>query len=359
MMRPHISPDKCRIHLPGLVHRDANADWEPDAYVGKIWRLCRMLTDLGHEVFHYAGPQAGTAATDVEVITAEDRRNWFGEPPAEHVFNEFDPAHRSWSTMNARIVEAIGERLEPGDIIGLTMGSAQVPIAMAFPGCVVAEVGVGYEGIVNGTHRCYESEAWRHWLWGKHGVTDGRWYDTVIPNAFDPADYIFSADKGDYLLFMGRLTPRKGLEVVAELAKYHKVLTAGQGDPIPGTEHLGVVKGVQKAELLAGARAVLVPTFYIEPFGGVAVEAMLSGTPVITSPFGAFSETVADGVSGFKCSTLGEFRAAVDRVDDLDPKLVYLWAWKRYTLEAVAPQYDRWLRRLATLYGEGWYECSA
>ncbi len=344
-----------KIHIPGLVHRDANPTWEPDAYVGKIWRFCRMLTEQGHEVFHYAGPQADTDAVDVEVVDNNDRQRWFGaESWLTTVFNEFDPVHPSWATMNARTVEAIVERLEPGDVIGLTMGGAQATIAEAFPGHVVAEVGVGYEGVLPGTHRCYESEAWRHWLWGKYGVTDGRWYDTVIPNAYDPADYVFSADKGDYLLFMGRLTARKGLEVVAELAKRYRVVCAGQGPPIPGTVDLGVVRGAQKAALLAEARAVLVPTFYIEPFGGVAVEAMLSGTPVLTSPFGAFSETVADGVSGFKCSTLGEFLEAADRVDDLEPKTIRQWA-ERYTLDAVAPQYDRWLRRLAGLYGQGWY----
>lgn len=352
----NISPAQGAVHLPGLVHRDPCPAWEPCAYSGKIWRLARMLVDHGRDVYVYGGPDTDTAGTDVTVLTADDRARWFGDETWENtVFDQFDPASAPWTTMNVRVAANIRDRLEPGDIIGLTMGSAQATIAQAFPGQVVAEVGVGYEGIVNGTHRCYESEAWRHWLWGKHGITDGRWYDTVIPNAFDPADYIFGADKGDYLLFMGRLTPRKGLEVVAELAKHHKVLTAGQGDPIPGVEHLGVLKGAEKAALLSDARAVIVPTFYIEPFGGVAVEAMLSGTPVITSPFGAFSETVADGVSGFKCATLAEFKQAAFEVEGLDPKTIRRWAEERYTLEVVALQYDRWLRRLATLYGEGWY----
>lgn len=355
----HVSPAPyLRIHLPGLVHRDPGPAWEPCAYTGKIWRLATMLAGAGHEVFVYGGPRTDTAGTDVTVVTADERADWFGDETWENtVFNEFDPAHPSWSTMNRHVVDAIGERIEPGDIIGLTMGSAQAPIADAFPAHVVAEVGVGYEGILPSTHRCYESEAWRHYLWGKHGVTDGRWYDTVIPNAFDPAEYAFSTDKDDYLLYLGRMTPRKGLEVVAELAKHHRVITAGQGDErVPGAEHVGVVRGVEKAELLAAARAVLVPTIYIEPFGGVAVEAMLSGTPVITSPFGAFSETVADGISGFRCHTLDQFlRATGPALDDLDPKDIREWAADRYTLTAVARQYDRWLCRLATLYGEGWY----
>lgn len=346
-----------RVHLPGLVHRDCNANWEPDAYVGKTWRLARMLTESGHEVFVYGGPHTDTAATDITVISAADRRRWFGnETWEETVFNEFDPTSAPWLTMNGHTIAAIAERIEPHDIIFLTMGTAQAAIQQAFPNHVVAECGVGYEGVLNNTPRCFESEAWRHWTYGRTGLTDGRYFDCVIPNSYDPADYLLADGTGTYLLFMGRLTARKGLEVVAELAKDHKVITAGQGDPLPGVEHVGVVRGAMKAALIAGARAVLCPTTYIEPFGGVAVEAMLSGVPVITSPFGAFSETVADGISGYRCHTLDQFRRAVDAVDDLDPKAVQEWAQDRFTLGAVAPQYDRWLHRLATLYDQGWYQ---
>jgi glycosyltransferase involved in cell wall biosynthesis len=346
-----------RVHLPGLVHRDCNPNWEPDAYVGKIWRLARMLVGLGHEVFLYGGPDTDTTATAVEVITAQDRPRWFGDETwADKVFNEFDPTSAPWLTMNGHTITAIAERIEPHDVIFLTMGTAQAAIQQAFPNHVVAECGVGYEGVLNNTPRCFESEAWRHYIYGRTGLADGRYYDTVIPNGYDPADYLLADGTGTYLLFMGRLTPRKGLEVVAELAKHHKVITAGQGDPIPGIEHVGVVRGAMKAALIAGARAVLCPTTYIEPFGGVAAEAMLSGVPVITSPFGAFSETVADGISGFRCHTLDQFLRAVDAIDDLDPKCIQEWALDRFTLDVCARQYGRWLGRLATLYDRGWYQ---
>lgn len=67
------------------------------------------------------------------------------------------------------------------------------------------------------------------------------------------------------------------------------------------------------------------------------------------------SETVVEGVSGFRCHTLTEFLEAAKAVHELDEKKVRRWALERYTLDVVAPQYDRWLRRLATLYGAGWY----
>jgi hypothetical protein len=346
-----------RIHIPGLVHRDPNPAWEPCAYSGKIWRLCRMLTGLGHEVYLYGGPDCDAEVKEqITVVTTDDRTRWFGDTNwSETVFNEFDPMSAPWMTVNSRTVVAMQQIIELDDIIFLTMGSAQAPVQQAFPNHVIAECGVGYEGVLGNTQRCFESYAWMHYIWGKTGVVDGRYFDCVIPNAFDPADYEFGGEGGEYLLFMGRLTERKGLEVVRELAKDHWVVTAGQGEPLDGIEHLGVKRGAEKASLLAGARAVLCPSVYVEPFGGVAVEAMLSGTPVLASPFGAFSETVAHGTSGFLCHTLGDFRTAVEAVGDLDRKAVREWALDRFTLEVCAPQYGRWINQLATLYGRGWY----
>lgn len=348
-----------KVHLVAPTpHRDVTDDWEPDAYVGKCLRLARMLVGLDHEVVLYAGPRCDVEGVElVEVVTDQDRTRWFGDQDwSETVFNQFDPRSAPWEAMNGRVTMAMRRRIGSGDIIFLTMGSAQAPLRMAFPDHVVAECGVGYEGVLPGTHRCYESLAWMHYIWGRDRVADGRWFDIVIPNAFDPADYIAGAGDGGYLLFMGRLTERKGLEVVRQLARDHTVVTAGQGEPLEGVEHLGVLRGTEKAAALAGARTLICATTYIEPFGGVAAEAMLSGTPVLASPFGAFSETVAHGWSGYLCHTLADFRLAAEVVGDLDREAVRQWAAERFTMEVVAPQYDWWLDRLVSLYDKGWYQ---
>lgn len=349
-----------RVHLIGLPHLDTVRAVEWCAYSQKLRRLCDMLSGLGHEVILYSGPENEAAVKEhVVVVTEDDREHWFGETDwRESVFNAFDPMSAPWVVMNSRAAAAMAERIRPGDIIGLTMGQSQGAIQQAFPNHIVAEVGVGYEGVLGNTHRCFESEAWRHYIYGKTGVADGRYYDVVVPNSYDPSDYLHIEHQGEYLLYLGRMTPRKGLAVVGELAKRFPVVTAGQGgERVPGAAHRGLVTGWEKAHLIAYAAAVLVPTDYIEPFGGVAVEAMLSGVPVITSPWGAFSETVLDWVSGQKCYTLAEFIEAAQRALDagFDSQAVRGWALGRYTLDAVAPQYDRWLRRLEGLYGAGWY----
>lgn len=316
-----------------------------------------MLVDQGHDVFVYGGPNTDTAATDVVVVSDDERAEWFGTTDWNtNVFDQFDPTHPSWSTMNTRVTDAIADRLEPGDVVGVTMGSAQAPIAAAFPGHTIAEVGVGYAGVLDNTHKCFESYAWMHHLWGRQGIDTGRLFDTVIPNAYDPDDYQ-PADPDDYLLFLGRMTERKGLHAVAELAKHHRVITAGPDTVrVPGAEHVGVVRGDDKVKLLGRARALISYSLYVEPFGGVAVEAQMCGTPVIATPFGAYPETVVHGGSGYLCHTLAELLAAAKAVGRLDRRLIRARAARRYSLASAGAKYDAWLDRLATLHDRGWYQ---
>lgn len=347
-----------KIHIMGLPHNDTIRATAYCAYAQKFLKLSNMLTADGHEVYYYGGPyNEGKVKEHIVVVTEEDRSRWFGtETWEERVFDRWNAEDPCWTEMNERVIEEINKRIEPKDIIGITMGGCQASIVAAFPNNISAEVGVGYEGVLTNTHRCFESEAWRHYIYGKSGVNDGLFYDTVIPNAFDPLELSYSAKKEDYLLFLGRLTARKGLGVITELAKHHRVITAGQGDErVPGAEHVGVVIGKEKADLLANAKALLSPTLYIGPFEGVNVEAQMSGTPVLTTHWGCYTETLEHGKTGYRCHTLGDFLWAVDHVSDLDPAYIRERAIRLYSVEAVAPQYTSWFNQLETLYGPGWY----
>jgi glycosyltransferase involved in cell wall biosynthesis len=115
----------------------------------------------------------------------------------------------------------------------------------------------------------------------------------------------------------------------------------------------------RRGELMAGAQAVWVPTIYCEPFGNVAVEAQLCGTPVITTDWGAMTETVEDGVTGFRCRTLGEFLDAARNVHRLSPAYIRGRAEALYSTQAVARRYQRHFERLYSLWSDGWYDVPA
>lgn len=210
-----------------------------------------------------------------------------------------------------------------------------------------------------------------HHVYGLGQERLGRWYDTVVPNFFDPRDFTLGTGKGGYLLYLGRLIERKGPHVALQIAERlrKKLIVAGPGAvehgdgfvrapdvslESPLLDYVGEVGPEARRELLAGAEALLVPTLYLEPFGGVAVEAMLSGTPAVTSDFGAFRETVDPGVTGYRFSTLAEAAAAVTAACELDRRLVHEHAIRRFSLETVGPLFDRWFQKLDDLWEGGW-----
>ncbi len=342
-----------RVHVLGLPHLDTIEANATCAYTQKVRRLCDMLTMRGHSVTLYG--RAVTEANVEEFVPCVDT-DAFPAPSPDEVFNEFDPASPIWLHFNRRIRAGLVRRFRPNDMIALTMGWAQSPIAHEFSRThLTFESGVGYEGSFL-DYRVFESRAWQHHTYGRQGINDGRFYDEVIPNAYDADEFQPTFTHDGYLLFLGRHIPRKGTQIVEEIARAgHRVVTAGQGGPLEGCEYAGIVAGDDKAKLLAGARALIAPTTYIEPFGGVAVEAQLSATPVIATPWGAFPETVEHGRTGFLCHTRAEFLHAVELVDDLSPRRIFTRAQSLYTTVPVSHQYDRYLERLSTLNGEGWY----
>jgi glycosyltransferase involved in cell wall biosynthesis len=324
-----------------------------------------MFTDAGHMVYVYAGATTDTAGEHVPVVTASERKGWFGAWDPDRMpdvgWAATDPW---WRVFCGRTVVELQKRFEPGDLLLLSTSWAQKPVVDAFPELMAVEYGVGYEGIM--LDRCaFESYSWMHHVYGLKGIKDGRNYDAVIPNYFDRAEFPSVNIGGDYLLFLGRVTPRKGVEEALEIAKAFgmRLVVAGPRQAqnpadevaLKGCEYVGPVGIRERAELLAGAHATVCMTRFLEPFGGVAVEALMTGCPVISTDWGAFPETIQPG-TGFRCRTLQEAVDAVEGCYSLDRAAIREYAFSKYSLEAVGSLYDAWFGRLRGLYGKGWYE---
>ena len=361
-----------KLHLICLPHTHTIRTLSTCAFTQKAIKFTKMMSAAGYEVVLYSGDQNDAIGCEhVSLYTDGDQRRWYGLIDANTLPTKagiWDSELPSWKTMNERAIIAIKERAEPRDIILLTGGYAQKPIADAFPGMLVVEWAAGYEGIFS-PYVCFESVAWRHYLYGKHRW-DGRFYDTVIPNFFDPDEWTGTHEKDDYLLFVGRMVKRKGVEVAVQIAEAsgRRLLFAGSGvvEHGPGRivceeitlegdhiEYVGTLDPVERNELMGRAAAVLAPTTYIEPFGAVAVEAQLCGTAAVTTDFGAFTETVAPE---YRFTTFQQGLDAVERAVQADPKKLRRDALKRYSLKAIAPLYDEWFTRLDGLWGDGWYQ---
>jgi glycosyltransferase involved in cell wall biosynthesis len=363
------------IHLVSLVHTETTRAWEFCAYTSRNRKWATMMSRLGYDVRLYAGEaNEAECAEHIPLVTRAEQRAWFPDyDPTTSAFNDFDPAGIGWSTFNERAAAAIRERAQPGDILAITMGLTHRPVAVELVDLDLlhVEIGVGYTGVW-APYRVFETNAWRSFMAALEPSDDLRWYDATIPCFWEPEAFPAGAGDGGYFLFMGRLIGRKGVSVASETCQRlgAKLLIAGQGvaSVKPGrivttdgtvlegdVEYVGVVAPAERATLMGGAIATFAPTMYHEPGGGVAVEAQLTGSPVLATPYGAFPELIHQGATGFLCSTLAEFVAAGKAAPSLDRAMIREQAMGRFSTDVVGPQYAAYLDRLATLRGDGWY----
>jgi glycosyltransferase involved in cell wall biosynthesis len=347
-----------RFHVVSLPHTQTTLAFGACAYTEKVRKFCRMMKDLGHTVFLYSGDDNEAPCDEhVSCISESDRAQAVGA--AHYCEASFDTRLPHWRKFNAMAVIAIKQRIRPRDFICLIAGVAHQSIAEAFPEHMAVEFGIGYAGTFS-KYRVFESYAWMHMVYGQQYTAygaDGQWFDTVIPGYLERERFPFAGRKEDYYLFIGRLVERKGFSIAIEVCETlgKRLKIAGQGTPPRYGEYVGVVGPHDRGRLMAHATAVFVPTIYIEPFGNVAVEAMACGTPVITSDWGAFTETVVQGKTGFRCRTFQQFLDAAELVKHLDPMRIREHTMAHYSLEAIGPRYDEYFRLLMTLWDDGWY----
>ena len=367
-----------RFHVVALPHTQTNMNHSACAFTMKILHFCQMMKSLGHTVYHY-GVEGSDVECDenIQILSLAEQEAFFGKYDPGMLY-EVDWSGRApyWLITNARAVAGINARKQKGDFVCLIMGNINIPIAEQMDKDVmVVEYGIGYNGTF-AQYRVFESYAHMHKIWGAQGGydPDGKFYDAVIPNYLNPNDYPLQVEKQDYYLYLGRLIKRKGIHIAVETCKQLgvKLKIAGQGcTKVEGNkifcsdgevyegdnlEYVGFATGNKRASLYQNAIATFVPTTYIEPFGAVAIESQMAGTPAITTDFGAFPETVEHGVTGFRCHTLNEFVQAAKAAPSLDPAHINARSIERYAMDRIRWRYQTYFTNLLDLWDGGWYK---
>lgn len=350
-----------RFHVIGLPHTQATQDYSNCAFTQNMRKFCRMMRRLGHWVALYASEDCDVSVDEhVSCITKREQLETCRvDGPATILHASYERHDPHWTLFNRRAIEALRERVQPRDFLAIIAGDLNQEVIDAFPQALAVEYAVGYTGIAASTHRAFASYAWLHTLYGRYygaHATQGRFYDRVIPHAVDLAEFTFSESKDNYVLFVGRLNEDKGVRVAADAARIAGVplVVAGQGPVLPdGVNYRGLVGPAERARLMSRARALVVPSLYLEPFGMVAIEALASGTPIITTDWGGLAEINQGGV-GFRCHTLQDFVTAIRRAGEVDPRACWRRAKETFSLESVSLQYADYFRDLYGLWGDGW-----
>ncbi len=370
---------KYRFHIPGFLHLPCASRYYPCAFTNKILKFADMMMSLGHEVFVYAAEGSDVKCTEfIQTHTLQDIRDVFGEnnPDFEigydwtkEVTFKFDMGgtEKELALQNrvmVKMVNEINKRVREDDFIIFTMGTFHNLINENVKKTILkVENGIAYRNTMC-RFKAYESEFFRNFELGLRTVgkdtPNGAFYDRVIPNFFRPEEFpiesvkVNKKDRGingeEYILYIGRLIPRKGINIAVRLAQETKtkIYMAGQGGLTgvsPYVKLLGVLDPIKRNYYMSRAKAVIVPTVYVEPFGGVGVETMLSGTPILTTNFGVFPEYNINGLTGYRCDLFRDFVNALNKVDDLDRMAIRKHA-ERYLMDNIKWEYQKWFDEL-------------
>jgi SAM-dependent methyltransferase len=352
-----------RLHLVGIFHTQAKASFSHCAFTGKALRFPRMMQAQGYEVIEYSNEGSDAGATAHVPILSIDEFDCFygGRRSTDFHGDDATIGSEGHQLFEERLIVEMRKRLQQEDIICHPFGHAHQILMDKFPNHQHVETGIGYPTLMPNSFRIFESYAWMHHHQGQE-QRQGRNYEWVVPNYFDLDEWEPFYNPGEYLAFLGRICSVKGMDTIKEIANYSPwpIVLHGQGDPTPwdhpNIEYRGPISGKARSEFLRNARAALMPTNFTEPFAGSGVEAMLCGTPLIAVDYGAFTETIIDGITGFRCHTLQDWIDAIENVDSLDRYVVADIARSRYSLEACGKKYDKIFKDINNLNRKGWYQ---
>jgi len=202
-------------------------------------------------------------------------------------------------------------------------------------------------------------------------MPDANWLATVY-HGIAVQDFAFHPHPGDYLAFLGRIAPEKGVEKAIEVARRagwplkiaakidpkdrdyyeHRVRPLMASDHV---EYVGELSEAEKIEFLGRAAALIFPIHWPEPFGLVMVEALASGTPVIAGRCGSVPEIIVHGETGFICDSVEEMVLFCNRLDQIDRYACRRAAEARFSVATMADGYEAAYQKLLAEHRAGKY----
>lgn len=310
--------------------------------------LTEALVERGHDVTLFCAPGSRSSAVTVPLLDEAHP----GE--IERSLYEADHVARAFAAIDAARDEGIGFDIvhDHCGFTALAMADRlRTPLLHTLHGPFTPQ-----------TVRFYEHHAHKAWVAGisdaqlAMGPTNLRSVG-AIPNPIAVDSWPFRPTDDGYLLWIGRMTPDKGPHRAIEIARAAGADLILAGVVQPGQRNfferhvephidgerirfVGEVGGARKKQLFAGARALLVPISWPEPFGMVIIESLVCGTPVLAYDEGAAGELVQDGVTGFIVKDQAGMVAALGDLDQIDRSACRRWVAEHCDVNVVAGAYE-------------------
>jgi glycosyltransferase involved in cell wall biosynthesis len=318
----------------------------PTGYGGIEWVVSLLadgLVDAGHDVTLFASGDSRTRATLACVYDVA--------PSAQIGLSQVEIRHALACYERADDFDVINDHSGPTSAV--IAGTVRTPTVHTVHGPLLGEPGDLYEQIARVAPRTRLVSISMN---QRAPHPDLPWIANV-PNALDFSVYPMQPQRGDYLLFLGRMTPEKGahravavaieaglpLKIAgkrrepAEQLYFHEFVEPHLRDG--QIEYVGEVTHGEKVELLQNARATLFPIDWEEPFGLVMIESMACGTPVIATRRGSVPEVIEDGRTGIVVDDYAQMVGAIEAADALEPIELRRAAEERFSRERMVADY--------------------
>jgi glycosyltransferase involved in cell wall biosynthesis len=321
--------------------------------------LTTELRGRGHEITLFA---SGDSQTEATVVPVRPKALRLDAPP------RFDGA--AWALVGAL---AVLDRLDEFDVVHNHLDFAPLAVLQGAssltPVLTTLHGRLDIDGLLPLSRRLARfplvsiSDAQRS------ALPEASWAATVY-HGLPMDEYVPGPGRGDYFLFLGRISAEKRPHVAIHAARRAgvRLVIAAKVDEVdrdyfetevvpllgyPGIDFVGEVDEAGKARLLRDARGLLFPILWPEPFGLVMVESMAFGTPVITRRCGSTPEVVSHGRTGFVCDDDDALQAAIRGIDRIDRAACRRWVESRFSVGRMAAQYEAIYERLIESSGRG------
>ncbi len=303
--------------------------------------LTEALVEMGHEVTLFASGDSHTSARLIP-CTPEALR--------------LAPGVVDYLPYHVSMVEDVAARADAFDILHFHLDYVHMPL---FRGCADRTVTTLHGRLDSRDVAAFYR---RHAHMPLVSISDAqrkpmppvRWLGTVYHGL--PEDLFRAGPGGDYLAFLGRISPEKRpdrairiaraagipLKIAAKVDRVDRPYFESVVEPLLDgslVEFVGEIGEAEKQDFLGGARALLFPIDWPEPFGLVMIEAMACGTPTVAYRCGSVPEVIEDGVTGFIVSDEAAAVRAVERAGALDRAKIRARFEARFTARRMAADY--------------------
>ena len=285
----------------------------PKKYGGAEWivrHLCDGMVDRGHEVTLFA---SGDSQTKAKLVSAVDKAPGMNKEiyldlgySMRHMFNYFAAAE------NQKKFDLIHWHVSK-DIVPLMVSNfVQTPSVITFHN-------YHPQGKLDDLWNYNKKNQHKnvHYISISNRYTKNLPFDfySTVYNGINVDDFTFNAKGGDYMFWMGRFLPIKGIDIAVNIAKklnlplkmgareldteldfYNKKVKPHISNKI---QYIGELGLTEKNKAYGNAKVFINPILFDEPFGLVVPESMATGTPVIAFDKGAMSEIIKDGETGY------------------------------------------------------------